>query len=205
MIFDGTLYHFAPPDGKCKTVVIPEGVRRIAPYTIIAQWSSSPNNKIKTIQFPESLEVIDHHAFEGLQSLSSIHIGPNVKTIGANAFYRCGLKEITFSEGLQRIEESAFAESNLISVRLPDSLEYLGKHAFYKCKALRDFCVGASLTQIGEEVLGDYGTPVEYSWHQYFPKGVYIYTPAGSAAHEYMKQYSGVFVSHTSPEEDQKG
>ena len=205
VVINDTLYYYTAPDGKNDAIAIPEGVRRIAPYAIFAQWSSSSNSRIKSIQLPESLEVIDDHAFEGLLGLSSIHIGANVKTIGAYAFCRCGLKEVAFSEGLQRIEEGAFAATKLMSVRLPDSLEYLGKQAFYNCSSLRDFCVGAALTQIGEEILGNYGTSAGYSWNQYYPKGVYVYTPAGSAAHEHMKQYAGVIVSHGSPEEDKKG
>ena len=201
LIINGVLCDYSDPTGKWEHIVIPEGVKKIGHSALKSEWSTSPGKRIKSITLPESLEVIGQQAFEGLSALSSIRIPAGVKTIEAGAFMKTGLQTVEFAEGVETIGEAAFAVTQLTLLRLPESLKTIGKRALYNCPKLRDLYIPATLTNIGEELLGNYGDSSEYSWNQYRPSGVYVYTPAGSAAEEHMKNYNGVYVSHDDTEE----
>lgn len=80
-------------------------------------------------------------AFNYKSFLQSIVIGPNVKTIGSNAFADCNsLKKVTFSEGLKTIGSQAFRDDPLFELSLPKSLTSLGTSvdtfAFSNCSQI---------------------------------------------------------------------
>ena len=58
---------------------------------------------------------------------------------------RSTLKEIIFEDGIKHIGADAFRELNLTSLVIPDSVESLGCHTFYKCARLTDVTVPISL------------------------------------------------------------
>ena len=59
-------------------------------------------------------------------------IPSSVKTIGTEAFYwSFNLDTITFPEGLEVIEESAFSDSRLTKITLPSTLQSIGNWGFY--------------------------------------------------------------------------
>jgi hypothetical protein len=201
VIINDVLYDYTDPTGKWEHIVVPEGVKKIGDNAFKAMWSSSAEKRIKSIVLPESLEVIGRCAFEGLSALRSIRIPAGVKTIEAGAFLKTGLESVEFSEGVESIGEAAFAATDLAMVRLPKSLVSIGSKALYNCPKLRDLYIPATLVTIGEKLLGDYGDVNEYAWGQYRPNGIYVYTPAGSAAEEHMKNYVSVYVSNEYNEE----
>ena len=65
-------------NGRDKNIVVPEGIREIAPHAF-------KNQEIHGIVFPDSLEVIGNYAFENTK-LVSVEFGERVKTIGEGAF-----------------------------------------------------------------------------------------------------------------------
>ena len=66
-----------------------------------------------------------------VKGLTSFHIPSNIKTIDRGAFKGCSdLSDVTFEEGLTRIEMRAFGDTNLSSIVLPKSLTYVGLGAF---------------------------------------------------------------------------
>ena len=196
LIINAMLHMYESPSGNYEEVVIPEGVREIAPYAFHARWSTDPFKRIKRITLPESLERIGESAFEGLEKLTQITIPAGVKIIGKRAFADSGLVNVLFSEGLEEIQEEAFLDSKLEQLHLPRSLVSIGTKALYRCRKLRDLYISADLKQIGEELLGSYGEAEQYSWGKYYPAGVYVYTPAGSAAEAHMKNYTSVYVKN---------
>jgi len=67
----------------------------------------------------------------GNTSVTSLTIPTSVKNIGSRAFFQSrGLTSITFSEGIEIIEASAFAYNNVGEITLPRSLKYIGVQAF---------------------------------------------------------------------------
>lgn len=119
---------------------------------------------ITEIDIPDTVLKINYGAFSSCPQLKTVHMSKNVRTIDADAFAYCSqLEEILFDEGselttigvdafnscakleyfpfeeltkLESIENFAFEQSGLKSVDFPDSLEKIGKGAFYKCTAL---------------------------------------------------------------------
>ena len=117
---------------------------------------------------------IDDKAFWGCSQITSVKIGKNVESIGANAFAECptlkraelpdavtkigeraffscpSLESVTFGAQIRRIEASAFEKCKALkSVALPESLSLLGNSAFFECESLESVTVGNKLSEIG--------------------------------------------------------
>lgn len=88
---------------KGKTVVIPEGVTKIA-YGVFR------NSKLCEVVFPSTLKSIGACAFDGCKALTRIEL----------------------PEGLEEIDYYAFSDSALEEVRFPESLKTVHKDAFYR-------------------------------------------------------------------------
>lgn len=80
----------------------------------------------------QSLEVIQPVAFFGT-NISTFYVPENVRVIGSSAFYESSLSNINIpdSANLKVIESAAFYGTNLSSVNIPDSVEHIGGGAFY--------------------------------------------------------------------------
>ena len=104
------------------------------------------------------------------------------------------------NDGLTQIGESAFGSTPISEVVIPNTVKKIAAEAFYDCGHLRDIYIPASVKQLGKEILGTYDN--SDSWSSSKPSGIYVHTPAGSAAEAYMKEhYSGVYVANDFPEE----
>ena len=66
-----------------------------------------------------------------------IKLPPALKTIEENTFNSCAnLKNIYFSEGLEKIDAFAFSESGLERAEFPASLRTIAQGAFSHCRYL---------------------------------------------------------------------
>ena len=83
------------------------------------------------------------------EKISTVSI-EGAETVGYQAFLGCSnLREITFSDGLRRIEEKAFLQCGGLSViRFPDGLEKIGSEAFQHCTGLKELWFPDSLKTI---------------------------------------------------------
>jgi hypothetical protein len=90
-----------------------------------------------TITFPDCLKEIDTAAFSRCP-LVSVSFSHGLQRIGNQAFAQCRLlTSVSFSHGLQRIGYLAFNNCHLLtSVFLPDSSIDIDRNAFYGCTAL---------------------------------------------------------------------
>jgi hypothetical protein len=80
----------------------------------------------------------------------------NVTSIGKRAFAltdSAELKSITLPEGLLRIEEQAFEACGIEDITLPNSVEFIGKAAFCRCRSLRSVRFGESIRTIDNNAL----------------------------------------------------
>lgn len=103
-IKNGVLEHYW---GNSLEVIIPEGVHTID----MLAFSSEKKAAIKSIQLPETLEIIEDWAFDHCDKLTRIVIPTNVKEIGRGAFSWCRLLSDVIFEGNPKIGDSAFAWS----------------------------------------------------------------------------------------------
>ena len=102
---------------------------------------------------------IADNAFSGKKGITSVEIGDEVITIGANAFKGCtGITEVTYwkhTGNLKTIGEGAFRGcTSLQKVLLADGVTTIGNYAFYGCTSLgtnnNSFIANGNLTTIGD-------------------------------------------------------
>ncbi len=180
--------------GNKETVRIPDGVKRIVGMSIgyYSSEEKDPKRVVREIILPEGLERIEKEAFRDFARLTKLSVPASVKSIGERAFCDSGIKTLELREGLESIGPEAFAKTLLEEVHIPRSVRSLGDKAFYGCRRLRDISIPAETAALGDSLLGD--SDDSESFFSYKPSGVYVHTPAGSAAEAYMKRYSGVFA-----------
>ncbi|MGI6781730.1 MAG: leucine-rich repeat protein [Acholeplasmataceae bacterium] len=129
---------------------------------------------IKTIEIPESVTIIGNGAFYKCDTMESIKLGDNIKTIEEYAFAITTFKSIILGKGLTYIGERAFFESkSLTSIIIPKSVQNISYDAFRSCNNLTIYA------EATEEPA--YWT---YSWN-YSKRPVYWYseTPNYDGAH----------------------
>lgn len=115
--------------------------------------------KMKSVQIPATVTLIDQYAFDQNWGLTEIVIPASVVTIEAHAFDWCGnIEKLEFSDGskLQTIGTSAFYHCRkLVRVTLPKGLKTIQNHAFYDCRKLESVVIPNSVTEIWTQLFGD--------------------------------------------------
>jgi hypothetical protein len=75
------------------------------------------------------------------RNITKVMIPADVCEIGEKCFHLCGsLCEVTFETGskLQRIEKSAFSQTDLKKMTIPSSVEVIGESCFHSCVSLSE-------------------------------------------------------------------
>jgi len=163
--FSNTLY--------LKSLIIPNSVVSIGEEAFA-------NSTLSSIIIPDSIVSIGAHAFKSCHLLSSITIPNSVLSIGEGAFSGSGLKSISIPVSIKTIPDSSFygciylksvhlhntvtsignsafgACSELVDIRIPDSVNYIGDMAFSECP-VKIFNIPDSVTFIGSNVFFNSG------------------------------------------------
>ncbi len=110
-------------------------------------FSGFQNSSVTSIRLPESIFIIDAHAFAYCRFLQSIEIPSNVNVVQHAAFNQCeSLESVTFA-GETHITGDAFAGCiSLKSIKLTGNT-YIGADAFAGCAALTDVFYDGSPAQ----------------------------------------------------------
>ena len=112
------------PIGRRGTVKIHEGTERV--YEC-ACYECKFNHLI----IPDSVKQIERCAFHSNMFLKCVDGGKGLESIGAMSFKNCtSLKDFSFETNLKRIGGSAFQNTQLTKIFLPEGLKYVGSHAF---------------------------------------------------------------------------
>ena len=112
------------PLGRRGTVKIHESTERVYEY---ACYKCKFNHLI----IPDSVKRIEQYAFNRNMFLECVDGGKDLESIGDMSFMNCiSLKNFSFGTNLKRIGGSAFQNTQLTKIFLPEGLKYVGSHAF---------------------------------------------------------------------------
>lgn len=148
----GTILVKCPVNYYKDEVIIPEGVKKIAEAAFISCH-------IKSVKFPDSLDLIENRAFFCCDELKSIDFGNSIFSIGGmyseSAFSYCkSLKQVTLPPQIKDIGERAFINCiNLSSVTLNEGLLFIGESAFSNNKALTEINIPATVQKLADRCL----------------------------------------------------
>ena len=138
-------------------MIIPEGIRKIAPRTflgcsnlkkvvlpkslkIIGELAFAKCESLQSIDIPYGVKVIEDSAFEGCKNLFEITIPLGIKKIPAYCFYDCEkLSEISIPDSVISIENDSFSNCKYLEqIKIPETVENIENSAFYCCSSLRN-------------------------------------------------------------------
>lgn len=128
-------------------------------YTRISSSISGFSNckSLKEITIPSKVTTIGRYAFQGCDSLETIHFNAEwcdaVNSQGTgHPFFRLSIKNLYFGEGVKKIP-NYLAESfyDITEVTLPNSVEEIGEAAFKNCHGLITLKIGNSVKTISKE------------------------------------------------------
>ena len=117
-----------------KTLVIEDGVTRIAQHTFYA------HTNLTYATIADSVTFVEPMAFSSCNKLTKIELPHRITSIQDGTFYDCRrLIDITIPDSVTNIGMSAFSGcSSLTDVTIPGSVVSIGNQAFYNCTALHD-------------------------------------------------------------------
>ena len=121
--------------------------------------------QIRKIAIGDGITRIGKGTFAGMGYVKEITMADSVKEIGESAFYGFmprtadpGVQRtVTLSQSLEKIDDYAFTESNLVAVEIPDSVREIGFAAFRRCYDLKSVTIGenSKLESIGNLAFED--------------------------------------------------
>ena len=143
---------------------------------VLAKGAFMRNLSLVSVVLPPLLETIGDYAFTYCEALTTLNKCDSLTALGDYAFANCGaLTALNISDTLISIGEYAFAESGLLSYVVPQTVENIGRYAFFACADLTDITVDGGNLHYKDVsgVLFDYGGTVLIAY------------PAGKAAASY--------------------
>ena len=160
-----------------------DGYSEYFPFDDYQSNSWKDNNKIvkfNELRFFTGLKKLPEYAFVNCTSLEELILPDNLEQIEQGAFANCiSLKTVKMPKNhtLKFIDDSAFANTGLVSVVIPDGVEVIGECAFADCEYLESVVIPPSVKKIergafsrcrklksvsGIETVSEFGTDVFY-------------------------------------------
>lgn len=120
------------------------------------------------------IQQIAENMFRDNSYLREVRLGAKVKQIDTFAFRDCyNLKDIVIEEGVLAIGKGAFQNTGVVSIELPDSMEYMDRGIFKGCQDLRGVKFPKNIKQIPALMFDDCYRLQEIS----IPEGVFSIGP----------------------------
>ena len=113
-------------------------------------WSSK---RMENVVIPQSISMVESHAFEDHQALKSVIISDTVTKIGDSTFAGCsGLESMALPDSVHEIGEGCFCRcSSLERICLSNSIKEIGWRMFCQCDSLTEIEIPVSVVEIGSE------------------------------------------------------
>lgn len=132
-------------------LVIPEGARKIGAYALAYCMN------LVEITIPDSVAVIEEHAFEGCEALKKVTLPKALTEIAEYTFFLCdGLESVVLPEGLEKIGPGAFDSCmKLKQAIIPETVTRIGKEAFINCRNLTSISIPKGVEQLDSATFKD--------------------------------------------------
>jgi len=153
-------------NSSLRSIIIPDSVTHIGdyafyecdsltqvtlPYGISGVTRAGFNKSVEiSVIIPYGVTSIEEAAFLGWRQLTEVTIPDSVTVLEKSAFQNCGgLTSITLPDGLTRIERLALNGFGGTSIKIPDSVTYIGSDAFSFAE-LTEITLPKGITTIAE-------------------------------------------------------
>ena len=93
------------------------------------------------VSSPKSLNIIDNGCFEDCQNLQNFMLFDGLVTIGNTAFKNTAITKIRIPDTVRQIGDAAFANTGIESIDIPDGMTEINPRAFEDCKYLQSINV----------------------------------------------------------------
>ncbi|MGI6714393.1 MAG: leucine-rich repeat domain-containing protein [Bacilli bacterium] len=136
------------------SVTIPQYVRYILPNLFYGCHNLTEIKVAEANPYfssPLNATIVEKASKKLLYGLNDGLIPDGVEIIGASAFYNRSLNEgVTIPSSVKTIEDSAFSNTNLPAITIPDNVTRLGANVFSDCQSLTSVTLSQNIKVIGE-------------------------------------------------------
>lgn len=126
--------------GKGGTVIVPKSIRyqgNDCPVTGIGSKAFQSNDRVTSVEIPNSVKTIGPWAFMNCSKLRSVAIPSSIKILSSYTFQDCtALKSIKIPNSVTSIGFSTFQGTALTAIAIPSSVKSIGGGAFLDCTSL---------------------------------------------------------------------
>lgn len=106
---------------------------------------------LETISIPEGAAFEGGYTFLDCSSLASVFLPSGMTVVPKQFFSGCtNLREVELPAGIDSIKTSAFNNSGITRLKLPEGVKYIGDYAFYGCRSLQETNLPESVEHVGE-------------------------------------------------------
>lgn len=107
---------------------------------------------LTSIIFSDKVATIENRVFSEMVFLENVTLPKSLIIVPKECFSFCKkLKNVNFSESIEKIEANAFADTALEKVKIPHSVKYIGESAFANNEKLVELTLQEGLKVIGAE------------------------------------------------------
>lgn len=119
--------------------------------TKMSLWENFNGNQppIESVEINGTIDV-EGEMFAGRTTLKSVKFGPNVGTIGSDAFNGCSNLTALDLGGVQDIGFQAFAGCSMTELTIPGTVKHIGANAFINCDDITEIVFQEHLDENGE-------------------------------------------------------
>lgn len=138
--------------GSAKNITIPKSIEGI-PVTEIGMSAFSGCDTLESLVIPGNVKTLGWWAFSNCKKLKKLKLSGSVSEIGMDCFSECkSLTSVTIPNGVKSLAPGAFMHcTKLKTVRLPKTLTSIYMHAFAGCTSLKGITIPSKVNMI------DYG------------------------------------------------
>ena len=184
---DGESYSVAGIGTCTDTHVVIPSTYEGKPVTVIKAQSFACNT-VESVYIPPSIEYIENNAFTSCTNLKEVHISDlkawceiDFSAYMGNPLYNAHnlylngqlVTELVIPDGVTSLDRTFAGCTNITSVQCPDSMLYIGTHAFMNCSALTSINIPKNVwnvngwTFVGCSSLNDISVSSENQYYTY--------------------------------------